>query len=550
MTTNPVVIGEGGYGCVHHPSLQCSDDKDLQKRPVDYTDKISKIMKKENALTELKEYETIARLDPQNQYYLGKPTACAVKNNPDTVKSIRKCTETYRSFLKLDDALLLLLKYGGKDLKLFAQSLHSLPDRQLKERAEHFWVDAHRLLQGLKLFHENQTVHHDLKPHNIVYDQDKRLAAFIDFGLMTRKKDILDLSLKSKNTLGINHWSFPYDSTFYNKKTFDYLKGKTPLENYKNFVYDIDIFGDEFKNINIQINHIQDNQELQKYMKKMKNRHYKGNATSYILNFLRSSHFPSLDKQYIEDTYMFYTIIQSTPHREFLSKSVDNFDIYGTGIAFLYVLKRCYAQLKKEFAQELYELFYRMITPDFSKRIHIDSLIQEYENILNKHVLADKQQRFVNGVVQSVSIPPPVAIPVIPPRILSMIVQTDTEQAASKVKVCPAGKVLNPFTGRCVKAAQAVKAKTMKNPVVKTCPEGKVLNPVSGRCIKVKAKTMKNPVAVKVPVAVVKTCPEGKVLNPVSGRCVKAPVAVVKTCPEGKVLNPVSGRCVKIKNKK
>ena len=563
MTSNiPVVIGEGGYGCVHKPSLQCAKNKDLQKRPVDYKDKISKIMKKENALTELKEYEIISRLDPQKQYYLGKPTACAVSNSNETAKSIRKCTNTYQSFTRLNDTLLLLLKYGGKDLKNFGDSFRSLPDIQVKEKAEHFWIEAHRLLKGLKLFQENQMVHHDLKPHNIVYDEDKRLVSFIDFGLMNRKNDIIEYSVKSKNTLGVNHWSFPFDSTFYNKNTFDYLKGKSPLENYKNFVYNIDIFGDEFKNMNIQVKNIQDNKELQKFMKKMKNRHNQNNSTSYILNFLRSSHFPLLDKQYIEDMYMFYTIVQSTPYQEFLSKSIDNFDIYGTGIAFLFVLKRCYSQINKDLAKELYDLFYRMITPDFSKRIAIDSLIQEYENILNKYLLADKQQRFVNGVIQSITIPKPISIPVIPPKILSMIVQTDTEQAATKVKVCPAGNVLNPFTGRCVKA-KTMKVKAVKVPVVKTCPEGKVLNPVSGRCVKVKTmkvRAVKVPV-VKVPVVkvpVVKTCPEGKVLNPVSGRCVKPKtmkvrvikVPVVKTCPEGKVRNPVSGRCVKPKTVK
>jgi hypothetical protein len=61
---------------------------------------------------------------------------------------------------------------------------------------------------------------------------------------------------------------------------------------------------------------------------------------------------------------------------------------------------------------------------------------------------------------------------------------------------CPAGKVLNPKTKKCVKAKKvkakaddkadddkaAAAAAAAKN--VKKCPEGKVLNPITNRCIK------------------------------------------------------------------
>jgi len=59
-------------------------------------------------------------------------------------------------------------------------------------------------------------------------------------------------------------------------------------------------------------------------------------------------------------------------------------------------------------------------------------------------------------------------------------------------KKCPEGKVLNPKTGRCIKAENFFKAnaKTKTNMPLgvkqepKKCPEGKVLNPKTGRCIK------------------------------------------------------------------
>jgi hypothetical protein len=75
-------------------------------------------------------------------------------------------------------------------------------------------------------------------------------------------------------------------------------------------------------------------------------------------------------------------------------------------------------------------------------------------------------------------------------------------------KTCPAGKTMNPKTGRCV-----------AKPAPKTCTVGKTINPKTGRCVK-------------------KTCPAGKTMNPKTGRCVK------KTCPTGKMMG-AKGRCVK-----
>ena len=46
-----------------------------------------------------------------------------------------------------------------------------------------------------------------------------------------------------------------------------------------------------------------------------------------------------------------------------------------------------------------------------------------------------------------------------------------------KEKICPAGKMINPTTGRCIKVPVVKKEKI--------CPDGKMINPKTGRCIKV-----------------------------------------------------------------
>ena len=44
---------------------------------------------------------------------------------------------------------------------------------------------------------------------------------FIDFGLMRKKAEIINLSKKNKNNLGIFHWSYPFDCAFMNKDKFN-----------------------------------------------------------------------------------------------------------------------------------------------------------------------------------------------------------------------------------------------------------------------------------------------------------------------------------------
>jgi hypothetical protein len=88
----------------------------------------------------------------------------------------------------------------------------------------------------------------------------------------------------------------------------------------------------------------------------------------------------------------------------------------------------------------------------------------------------------------------------------------------------------------------------------KKCPEGKILNPFTKRCINIKGSVAKKKNLIKPTENVPKICPPGKTLNPITNRCVKTanlqkniPNKGPKICPPGKYLNPITNRCKKIK---
>ena len=48
------IVGEGTYGCVVEPALEC-------KTPKNYENKVSKVMRKKDAIEELQEYDFLSQ---------------------------------------------------------------------------------------------------------------------------------------------------------------------------------------------------------------------------------------------------------------------------------------------------------------------------------------------------------------------------------------------------------------------------------------------------------------------------------------------------------
>lgn len=102
-----------------------------------------------------------------------------------------------------------------------------------------------------------------------------------------------------------------------------------------------------------------------------------------------------------------------------------------------------------------------------------------------------------------------------------------------KQTVCPAGKYLNPETGRCRTIEEAVNA-------LAACPEGQERNPVTNRCRKI----------VSTATATLEPCKEGYERNPLTNRCrsIASAVAELIPCDEGYERNPQTNRCRKSTN--
>jgi serine/threonine protein kinase len=200
------VIGQGSYGCVLSPPLECEEPNLLQKGYV------SKFMEVGEANSELKEFRTINKLDPTERYHLGKPIMCRPKNTVKNKNELKKCNNNPKT-ASLNRYRILLLKNGGTDLDKFCQQLPK------SVNSAQFWNSAQQIVTGLYFFEKKHICHHDIKPSNIVYSPITKKMVFIDFGLMNSFRKIIEEANRSL-IHGRFHWSYPLDYLLLNKNIF------------------------------------------------------------------------------------------------------------------------------------------------------------------------------------------------------------------------------------------------------------------------------------------------------------------------------------------
>ena len=478
LQNTPDVIGEGTYGCVHYPSLKCKSNK----TNINYSNKVSKLTTTSEAKSELNEYNIISKIDKEEQYYIGKPIICSFDNKlQSNINAMAKCKNRHIKHARMNSLSLLVMENGGDNLETFTEKMQNLDIVNTNIRTvELFLLELHSVFMGLKIFIDNKIVHHDLKPQNLVYSLNTNKIKFIDFGFMTTTEKIKSQCKKSNYSLSVNHWSFPFELYYYNKKKYiNYCK-----QNKTVFVNDL-INGFSMNSTNRDIiNMVKSTKTLFSYI--IPKRDYDVHSKNYI-NELQET----LLNSYIENKY-----------DDFLKDSVNTIDIYGTGIACMYFLNLAGKFITPNILKnELYTLFYQMVRPDFYKRIKIDDLINQYETILNKHNLVLKyNKQFVNHTVvndneRNKSIRRRVNSIKKKSIKINKKERKQNSQNPLMLKECPPEKELNPITNRCnnkckpnyirnelFKCVKTRKQNLQNIPLLKECPPEKELNPITNRC--------------------------------------------------------------------
>ena len=450
------VLGEGAYGCVHKPSLHCTTIPDAT---FDYSNYVSKLMKTKNAQSELQEFVTIHKYDPQDEYHLGTPKICKPDLNlTGSMKDIQKCERIYPKLAKdKDNYSLLLLKYGGPDLKNFCkEEIDKFLKTKKAEKSDKFWLEAHHLIKGLQFFKDNGIVHNDLKPQNILYDMKKNKLSFIDFGLMRTKAEVIRASKENRNHLANFHWSFPIECGFMNYNNYSqYKRSPSRRALVKDELINMIVLGDTQNRANLDIP--------------------KPGAFELFFSYINLSGkdmTAAAKYGFYDSEFGAFEQHVKLPYDDYLDKIIDTIDVYGLGFTLQYILN-CFKRhnaVSEDFFTKCSGLFVKMFDPEITTRVtDIKALLDEYEDILLETGLLTRMNKAFenNTLVNKAPMPSPIMRLAkkhkdsMKPLSSHMERVADMDPVSAKIasnkntrkatKLCPPEKELHLETGRCVK---------------------------------------------------------------------------------------------------
>lgn len=481
MSKTRKVIGEGSYGCVQEPSLHCARAPEPN---FDYNGYVSKLMKTKRAEEELAEFVKFHRYDPKDEYHLGTPIMCKPDlNEAGVMADIEKCKKLSPDVkAKPADYDLLVMKYGGPDLKIFCKSkINQFLKTNKEEKSDKFWLEVHHLLKGLQFFRDSGIVHNDLKPQNILYDTKTNKLMFIDFGLMQTKKELIRTSKNNTNNQAVFHWSYPLDSGFMDYNSYSkYKRGIT--NGYRKLVKD-ELIGmlvsDAKKNTaKLPLKRPEAFELFFSYI----NLTGKDMTTDAKYAFIESF-FDGLDE------------MVTLEYDDYLDDAIDSVDVYGLGFTLQYILN-CFKRhnaVSQDFFNYASSLFFKMYDPNPDDReLNIYELLDEYESILlGTGVLTRLNKRFNdNELVDSAPMPSPIMRKAkkehgsVSSKTLSAELESIAYMDAEPVtKTTKTTVTLRPSTAK-VTLKPSAKVTLKPSATTKVCPPGKEINPKTGRCIK------------------------------------------------------------------
>jgi len=350
------IIGKGSYGYIFYPSIH-----QLDKNEPDNEKYISKLLLKEHAEIEINNYSIIKEFDSMYKYHLG-----VYEMNVPIDLNLKE----YDLFKneKIEDLSLIITKYGGIDLhNFFLNQKINYSDIIL------FLNEFYRILKGIKLFNDNNIIHHDINPQNIVYDISNNRLNYIDFGLTNLKENIIKDSYKSNNEYSIFHSSFPLESGFYNKDIFNILINSSDDE--INKIYKVIYYDLTNKNKNNNIS----NNNLRIHIENLIGNIYEMFKYYYLIdnNFYM--------KRILNDLNDLFKNIKKYNYNTFLNKSLNTFDLYGYGITLIYSLHFIKDLIPTNLFNKLLDFGLNMTNINIFNRISIEEALIIFEQILIDH---------------------------------------------------------------------------------------------------------------------------------------------------------------------
>ena len=178
----PNVLGTGTYGCVFYPSMNVCSGR--IEDDIDSDHYITKIQKYSDMIKdEIDIGRRIQHLPLYDHYFAPVVKSCIINKTNMDYNLVRTCTKLQNEFGEFESKPAYVsnkIRYvGSRSIFAYIASLSKNPKKQYRKL-----INTHlHLLDALQILNQENIVHFDLKPPNIIFDDIQSIPIIIDFGL-------------------------------------------------------------------------------------------------------------------------------------------------------------------------------------------------------------------------------------------------------------------------------------------------------------------------------------------------------------------------------
>jgi len=342
------LIAKGSYGCVYNPSIRCLGESKRRKG-------VSKLMKRRDAKDEVAEQQIVDIIDPDYRYHL-KPSEICKIGDLDEEDNIDACSLTKGANIDnlREKYRLLQMENGGISMTSLINKIHEIGGSMTESYAIKITMSLENLFEGLVDFFDNQYVHFDIKPDNIVYNEATNRFNFIDFGLSISSKSIGHVMGKRNNMFSRGYFIIPIET-----------------------------------NILLEFSSMQpEDLKDDVYLSELSHATYSGSASSYKLINKGIAESDLYLKPFVDDVKKYGEIGEKYTFKEIAIKMVEKIDIYSLGISLVFLFtaftntRYIYdmgSKIRNEgFVKDFAILIDKMIKPVFEDRITPRDALKEF----------------------------------------------------------------------------------------------------------------------------------------------------------------------------
>lgn len=198
---SPRVLGEGSFGCVLKPAVNCTGKERTIRKPKNGEVTVSKVFEQtKDYRQEVMASKKVAKIDPKGTHILVPNSYCDTSYGVVSMHpAASECEVVQRlKFLPPSTKLhQIKMPYGGVRYDKYIKSSH-VSFAKFIEQIIH-------VLEGVQKLHRKHICHQDLKASNLLISSDGR-TMIIDYSLMLPFDDIYS----AENARRLRHTYFPY----------------------------------------------------------------------------------------------------------------------------------------------------------------------------------------------------------------------------------------------------------------------------------------------------------------------------------------------------